>query len=214
MEPVDRFNSTVMTITVAVMYVVIEHVIPLVPLAGLPAETSKAIIVLLSTVGTYTAAAKALYLTFDHSVWVRQFVLGPSFLAGTWIGCYSGANNQRRFTVEIFEQRLNRIVVRGWAFAEDGKLHADWISDTAEVDPRVGTLVFSYNCQVYASKTKHQGIAVFHFVRPDHKTAANELIGYSADLTDGERTQNHEFKLSDTGKPLDEALQAAREEFP
>jgi hypothetical protein len=204
------FQFWITLATIAVMFVIIRHVPPLIPANSTTyAESLNVGITFLSSIGTYQSIARLLMLLFDHCPRLRKFVLGPSFVAGTWIGCYRNKAGEPRFTVEVFEQSLDRTTVRGWAFGSDKKLEADWVSDAVEVYPMSGLLRYSYNCQLYTLKTAHQGIAVFSFDRPTYKDPPKKMIGYSADLTDGDRTQNHEEKIADNGMALEAALERA-----
>jgi hypothetical protein len=204
------FQFWITLATIAVMFVIIRHVLPLIPTNPTAYGVSLDVgITFLSSIGAYQSIARLLMLLFDHCPHVRKFVLGPSFVAGTWIGCYRDKAGEPRFTVEIFEQSLDRTIVRGWAFGSDKKLQADWVSDAVEVYPISGMLRYSYNCQLYSFKTAHQGIAVFSFDRRTYKDPPIKMIGYSADLTDGDRTQNHEEKIDDKGMVLEVALERA-----
>jgi hypothetical protein len=77
----------------------------------------------------------------------------------------------------------------------------------------IGTLTYTYLCDLFHTNTSHQGVGVFQFNRSNHWKAPKSMIGYSADLTNGERSENKEFKISDKLIELDEAMSNARDRF-
>ena len=182
------------------------------PFASLVATTTKALAALVGSAAFYQLLATVLRWVFEHIRFLRKFVYGSEFLEGTWIGAY-GTTPDRRYTVEHFEETLDGVTVRGYAFTEAGALDASWNSNAVLFDSTAGTLTYSYNCDLTASKTSHQGIAVFNVERDSTRSAPRAMIGYSADLFDGSRTTNAEAKLSDKQISLVDAQAAARERF-
>ena len=208
----NRFHLFVASTTIATAYWVSTHItvtttsIPsLAPLAKLTAAY-------IGSAAFYQLVATLLRWVFDHVRPLRKIVFGNEFLEGTWIGAY-GHNTGKRFTVEHFEQTVEGVVIRGYAYTDADDLYAKWISKSVYFDANSGNLTYSYDCDVLASKISHQGIAVFSVQRNDTRKAANGLVGYSADLVDGSRSTNSEVKLSDRQVDLREALISAKKRF-
>ena len=118
MEGIQRFNLYVSTATVAVMFGIIEYVMPMLQASGIPpallqlipfaapvqiVEASKLVIAALATLGTYRLLAKILIPSIDHLPFIKPLIFGPSYVEGTWIGRF-GAPTQLKWTVEHFEQ--------------------------------------------------------------------------------------------------------------
>jgi hypothetical protein len=124
-------------------------------------------------------------------------MLGAAYIEGTWIGCYKTPKNENRLTVEHFEQTLDGIAIKGYAFTEGSdKPIVDWTSKAASVDGSLGVLTYSYTCNSAAEKTSFEGIADFKFERAHTRKPPKYLNGYSADLIDGIRSGNRERLLS------------------
>jgi len=163
-----------------------------------------------ATVGVYKLLAALLISFSDRVPFLKRFIFGPVYMEGTWIGRFDTPTGQK-FTVEHFEQKLNGIVIRGWASNENGSRYAEWTSIAASVDAERGLLTYTYDCDILCRNTKQQGIGVFQFERSAHWRAPTSMTGYSADLIDGERSENHEFKIEDKLMDLNSAMAKARE---
>ena len=227
MQAIERFNVTVSTATVAIMFVVIEYMLPMLQPSAIPAafqkllpfavpaqlvEGSKLALAALATFGAYKLLAALLIQSIDRLPGVKSIIFGPSFVEGTWIGQFHD-NNQPKWTVEHFEQSLNGIVIRGYAQNQDGTPYASWTSTAASVDYARGILTYTYDCDLIGQNSPQQGIGVFQFERPSAGKAPTGLIGYSTDLVDGVRSANHEYKILDGSMLLDAAMVKARARF-
>jgi hypothetical protein len=211
MSASSRFHWFVTTSTITVMYWVLYYLGKTFPSPSTLNIYSKTVIVYIGSVAFYQLLASSLRWLFDHVRWVRRKVLGPEYLEGTWIGCFAGQGGEKQFTVEHFEQTLDGIVIRGYAQNETNALFAQWTSKSVAIDSVKGTLTYSYDCDLRASKG--QGLAMFMFQRKDFHKPPGGLVGYSADLVDGIGSPNTEYKLSDAQVILAEAMEAAKKKF-
>ena len=204
MIPIQRFSISVSTMTVVVMFCILEYLLPMlqssaiprvllqyVPFPALILQISKIGLTALSTVGAYTLMSKTLGAFYERVPYLKGFIFGRSYMEGTWIGRFY-AQGKPKFTVEHFEQKLDGIIIRGWASNEDGTRYAEWTSSAVAIDDLRGMLTYTYDCDLLGRNTPQQGIGVFQFERPKHWKAPTGITGYSADLTDGGRTENHE----------------------
>jgi hypothetical protein len=157
----------------------------------------------------YQGIAWLLRWVFDHLLFLRKLVFGKEFLEGTWIGSF-GTGADRRFTIENFEQTIEGIAVRGYAYTDTDVLYAQWISKSVTFDVPAGTVSYSYGCDLLASKSSHQGIAFFNVQRVNANKPPHGMIGFSADLIDGVKASNTETKLSDEQVESAIALKAAK----
>jgi hypothetical protein len=227
MEGIQRFNLYVSTATVAVMFGIIEYVMPMLQASGIPpallqlipfaapvqiVEASKLVIAALATLGTYRLLAKILIASIDHLPFIKPLIFGPSYVEGTWIGRF-GAPTQLKWTVEHFEQDFAGIVIRGHAQNKNGTPYASWTSSAASVDPLHGTLTYMCNCDIIGHSTPQQGIGAFTFERANARKAPIAIRGYSTDLVDGLRSANHEIKISNKFLAVEEAMKIARGRF-
>ncbi len=225
MAAVQRLGIVVSTLTVAAMYAMLHYLLPALPSTpatisrylpflsnGQIAELSAALITVLAAVGTYKLLASILIRLADRWSLIKSAIFGASYLEGTWIGQFQTAGGPK-WTVEHFEQRLDEVVIRGWAESQDKSQYASWTSEAVSVDGGRGTLMYNYKCDLFGSKTSHQGIGVFQFERLAFWKAPFGITGYSADLVDGDRSENHEYKISNKLLTLEEAFERARLRF-
>lgn len=140
---------------------------------------------------------------------MKRLLLGASYMNGTWIGKFQGANGAI-YTVEHFEQGISSLKIRGQAFHANGSSYAYWNSVSETVDEVSGLLSYTYNCDKNSDKSSFHGLGVFHFERNDERCAPSRIRGYSADLVDGVRTENREQKISEDLVPFETALREAR----
>jgi len=227
MQAIQRFNVAVSTATVAIMFAIIEYLVPMLQASAIPAtflqlipfatptqlvEASKFVLTALATLGTYKLLAGLLIQSIDWAPYLKSFIFGPSYVEGTWIGQFHD-KNYPKWTVEHFEQSLNGIVIRGYAHNQDGTPYASWTSTAASVDDARGVLTYTYDCDLIGHNSPQQGIGIFQFERPAAGKAPTGIKGYSTDLVDGVRSANHEFKISNGSILIDEAMKQAHARF-
>ncbi len=211
MSASSRFHWFVTTTTITIMYWVLYYLAKKFPSPSSLDVYSKTVIVYLGSVAFYQLIASGLRWLFDHVRWVRRKVLGPEYVEGTWIGSFADRGGKKQFTVEHFEQTLDGLVIRGYAQSEANVFYAQWTSKSVAVDAEKGTLTYSYDCDLTASKG--QGLAIFTFQRKHFRKPPFGLVGYSADLVDGVGSHNDEYKLSDAQVNVTEAFEAAEKRF-
>lgn len=210
MTAIHRFHLYVATMTVSVMYLTLVHLLPRFSSAENPSIYYRLPLAFLGSVASYQLLAKTLLMLFNGSLLVRKLILGPEFVEGTWIGYYTDSKGDRKFTVERFEQTLDRIIIRGAAKRDNDQEAVQWESLDVSVDPVNGQLIYMYNCDPHSAKSRHQGIAVFQFERKGPGKPPHILYGYSADLIDGVRSTNRERKMSDRYVEFSVALKEAK----
>lgn len=213
MKPEHRFHSYVTTATVLVMFYFIKHVVPLLTISPVVDEFLKPAVSLLTSVGIYKLLAGLLLTTARRLKCVKRFMLGASYMNGTWIGSFQTESGETIHTVEHFEQTISSLKIRGQAFNSSGSSYAYWNSVSETIDEVSGLLSYTYNCNKNSEKGSFQGVGVFHFERSDESCAPSKIRGYSADLVDGLRTENRERKVSEELISFEEALLAARSAY-
>jgi hypothetical protein len=145
-----------------------------------------------------------------HNKYLKKVVLGPSYMEGTWVGHFIGHNDDIRYVVEIFEQELDYLVIRGYSFSEDGTRHAQWLSDALHIDSIKGRITYTYTCDVLSMGSPHQGIGVFDVQRENSRAHPTGIHGYVAEVTDGIRLPVKEIKMSESLLSPDAGLVGAR----
>jgi hypothetical protein len=210
MKPEHRFHSYVTAATVLVMFYFIKHVIPLLTFSPVLDSLLKPAVAMLASVGVYNILAGLLLQTAKRWRWVKRFMLGASYMNGTWVGKFLSSTSGTIHTVEYFEQTLSSLKIRGEAVDADDNSYAYWNSVSETIDESSGLLSYTYNCDKNSDKGSFQGVAVFHFERRDERCAPHKMRGYSADLVDGKRTENRELKISEKLLPFEVALIEAR----
>lgn len=204
-----RFYLIVCTITVVLMFTIIEHLVPLVRHAwgAIPALITTVI----SSLVIYRLIAWGIDIFLRKWLWLRAIVFGPSFLHGTWIGYFRGHNNDLRYVVEHFEQDFDGLVIRGQSFDENGREHAHWTSTSANIDPVRGILNYLSSCDIMTRNVTAQSVCVFQIQRDDISDCAHGITGYAVDVNDGVRIAVIEKKLDKRLLPFSEALPKAIE---
>lgn len=210
MKPEHRFHSYVTAATVLVMFYFIKHIIPLLTFSPFIEDVVKPAVSLLASVGVYKLLAGLLLQIAKRWKWVKRLLLGAIYMNGTWVGKFRSMTGETIHTVEHFEQTLSSLKIRGQAFNASGRSYAYWNSVSETIDEASGILSYTYNCDKNSDKSSFQGIGVFHFERSDEGCAPSRIRGYSADLIDGQRTENREKKISEDLIPFEAALLEAK----
>jgi hypothetical protein len=212
MSPNNKLHLFVATSTVGTMYKLLRELGTLFPQGSLEKAWYGSPFLWLGTIAFYQLLASILLWSFGYFRLFRRLILGPEYVEGTWIGSYMDPEGQR-FTVEHFEQRIDGVTIRGYAFDEKSEIRTTWTSDAVAVDADKGKITFSYDCRPGTKITSHEGLARFTFHRAGTRSPPTELIGYSADLIDGNRSFNRETNISRKLLPPAEAFERARKAF-
>lgn len=214
MSPEARFHTTVLSVTVSFMFAALVFLQPQLQLlhgSGPIGNIVGWLISLVASVATYHTVSKGLLLILSRLGIVKKWILGPLYLQGTWVGYYIEPGGETRLIVEIHEQDLESLVIRGSSYSINGDTCATWTSQTTDIDAKSGTLMYSYTCDLYAKTVSHQGVAVFRFQRKRASAPPHAIDGYSADLTNGIRTPSKEKKVCDTQLDVHDAIEKAKE---
>jgi hypothetical protein len=175
------------------------------------------LVILVGIVGStaiYTTAAKLLVSLLEHLRWVKKLLLAKDDLQGTWIGMYTNAEEQRIYSVEHFEQDLERLVIKGKGFDRSGEVTGEWNSIASAIDSVSKKLIYAYTCDRYKESGQFQGVCVFSLERPNSTKRPMTIHGYSADLTkEVRKTENREVRIDDDFLDMKEAFLRAVEYF-
>ena len=213
MTPEYKFHMYIAGFTVSIMYIIITKGIPLLNGLEFGSEYIKPIVTFVSAVAIYDTLYKVLIVLSRNLNWLNKHLLGARYLNGTWIGKFTIENNEPIFSVEIFEQTISSLKIRGYAFHENGKTFAQWVSTSESINEIDGVLTYTYGCNRNQDISSFDGIGVFNFERAGTHVPPTHISGYSADLIDGVRNQNREKKVSDKLLLIDEALKLAKKEY-
>ncbi len=211
MQPELRFHTIVVSATVVVMFGAIVFVQPLVQPLSTSVKVAGFVIAALASAGTYKSLAGLLDFVLRKWRWLREKLLGDTYLEGTWVGFFVGHGGDVRLFYEHFRQTLTSLVIQGNSYELDNTSHGDWVSVTANHDAANGRLLYAYTCNIISRSVQHEGIAVFNVRRPTPNAPADSLEGYSADLVDGHRSPSREIKVSTHFLDRKSAIEKARE---
>jgi hypothetical protein len=165
-----------------------------------------------ASLGLYRAISAALLGVFRRSLWFRRRILGPVFLEGTWVG-FLAHGGSHHFTVEWIDQESGETKIAGREFDASGHAYATWKSAASSVDVGNSRLTYAYSCDIFVQNSGHNGLAVFELVPRGKRKPPHVLDGYSADLTNGNKNTNREYKVSHDHIADDVALEYARSIF-
>lgn len=193
MSPELKFHSIVVAITTAIIFsvwlglnaVIIKFPFLTIILSGLV------------SLGIYKALTTIFLSIFRNFVFVKKHILGPRYMEGIWVGFFVGHNNKIRFFYEIFEQDLNRTVIRGRVFRDDGGFHGSWVAEDATIDTTRGKLTYHYHADAIGNTFINPGIGSFDIDRPAAHMSPLGLIGFSSDLFNPHKLTAFEEKISD-----------------
>jgi len=135
------------------------------------------------------------------STFVKEKILGNQYMEGTWIGCYIGVGGKPRLYIEVFEQSLDELIIRGKCFELDNSYKGSWISDTVVIDEKRGIMRYTYESDMLNNSHKNEGIAIFNFERTNRKTPPQKLIGYSSDIFNNTKIKSMEKKIDNSQFP-------------
>jgi len=210
-----RLSSTALFCTVTLMFFAVQFALnnksDLLKMP-LPTNILTGVGVGITSIGTYQLLTKALLFLFGKSIWLRRKVLGKAYIEGTWVGFYKHGN-LNRFTIEFIDQSGEETIVHGREFDENNNSRGSWKSALVSVDGVKRCLTYSYTCRMNQAKSPHEGLAYFEMLVPKPGSYPYILEGHSADLTDGDRDPNKEYKISETETSDDYALRWTHEIF-
>lgn len=145
---------------------------------------------------------------------LKKFILGASYMEGTWVGFFVGHNNNIRYLVESFEQDLSLLKVRGRVYRDDFTYHSSHISTDASIDTVNGRLSYSYDADAILNTHINPGLARFELVRKGREKMPHHIVGYSSDLFHSKKLTAFQDKVSDsTALELSVALSEAEKVY-
>lgn len=209
MSPTAKFNSLLAGATVFIMYFLVTLVAPLLQAAGVTFPLLLPVGAFVTSVGVYRLLTMALRWLMEKVEKIRELVLGPYYMNGTWVGWYRGHTGELRYMVEHFEQSLDSVVIRGWSYTKERQCHGDWVSDLAAIDAEQGTLHFTYKFNVYANSKPSYGLNESHFQRKSKRHAPYALTGLAHDLNDETRIPVQSQRVSNKLLSVKESLALA-----
>jgi uncharacterized protein (DUF433 family) len=213
MTPETRFHSLVVGCTVAIMFIVLSAVIPLLESIHLPLGIKISLgpaIAFLTSAATYQTVTKIFIALLRHSPWLKQKILGPFYVEGTWAGYLIDTDRKLYYVIEHFEQELTSLVIKGGAYTATGELVWRWQADATNINGQSGTLTYAFTCDPLDDGTVHQGLAVFDFKRQRSTAPPYAIEGYAADVLNGRRMPSNEKKASSLFLEDGEALEIAK----
>lgn len=193
MSPELKFHSITISATTAIVFLgwvcfnrfIVRYPVPSVVISGL------------ISLGSYRFLAILFLSLFRRSKAIKRFILGPRYMQGTWAGFFVGQKQTIRLFVEFFEQELDRTVIRGRSYGEDGSFHGSWIAEDASVDPTRGKLTYHYQTDAIGNSFINPGIAAFDMQRVSANKPPEGLIGFSSDLYSPRKLLAFEEKIAE-----------------
>jgi len=190
------------------MYAVITWLLPLISIFPF----LKFLLAILASIALYRGIAKGIYYILGTWLWLRKKLLGEEFLEGTWVG--SIRREPLEYTIERYRQNKGILEIEGDSFLENGSPRSHWRPTAVRVDLTNRKLVYAYTRDIEGNRQSHEGVASFQLKwGKGELSACDRLEGYAADLTDGNRDANSEYKLSDKWLGREKALEEAIKRF-
>ena len=210
MDPKNKVRAAALGFTVTIIFAALNYLIPLLHAAGAGVKTAVWGISVFASAGVYQTLATSFSTLLLLWPWGKRIIFGGYYLEGTWVGYYQ-EDTYFCYVVEVIEQDLDTIVIKGSSYDQNLNRRAQWTSDAVTFDAISGVLNYSYTCHIIPDKTVDQGIAIFSLVRERTGKAGTDLYGYSTDVKDGTRTASWEHKITHTGQRPEDALKEAIE---
>jgi hypothetical protein len=180
-----KFHAYVTTATVALMFVVLTWIVPWLQAQPIAVQAIAAGVALLATRGIYDSLAAILHHLAQRSLTLKQWLLGPAYLHGTWVGSLIGKGGDMRIIVEHYDQDLAELVVRGRSYTEAGDPHAEWHTLATRVQPKEGLLFCFYLTRIYSHATPAEGVGRYQFVPGKGSHGPIGLSGHVVDTDNG-----------------------------
>ncbi|WBS05408.1 hypothetical protein OU994_14560 [Pseudoduganella sp. SL102] len=214
MHPAEKFYSLVTATTIAIMFLSITLIVPLIVDLSPSSKALGSLVAILSSIGVYRIISQIAAMVIHNVVWMRKWIFGGSYLHGTWVGYFIGRNNNKRYTVEHFDQDLDGIIINGQSRDTEQKPHAEWTSISVSLDRRTGRLIYSYALNILSRQGTAIGINNSQLERTSHRSSAKTFAGHTQDLGEQSRLQLTGVKISDELLPWKYAFECARKKFP
>lgn len=194
-EAQRRIGILTVTITVAVMFLLLSRLAPILTASVSPWLTLPA--AALTSIGTYTFLASIVSLLARRSRYLRRLLLGPADIEGTWVGYMVLAGEQHR-VVEWIEQDIESVMIRGQCFKPDGSYYSQWNSNAVNLDIERGILTYTHTCEILDAATGASvyGLSKFQLERRSKSHSPSAMSGFSTDEGFQGRVQASQSRLS------------------
>jgi hypothetical protein len=209
----DRLASLTIATTVVVMFIGVVIVAPKLQSANAASIITAGAASALVSVGIYRLIAALFLWLFKKCRAIRRFALGAGYLEGTWVGHYKDSESKLRFTIEFIDQSSGETKIHGREIDQTGATRGSWKSDSVSVDPQNQRIIYNYSCGMHENRADQRGIAVFDLITQEDGGYPSILDGYAADLIDGQKDPNKEYKISETAVKDEFALIEAHRIF-
>lgn len=210
MNPELRFHSIVIGITTGLVFLIWLFFNRLIVVYPVTAVVLSGLI----SIGIYKAVAMLLLSLFRNIQIVKKFILGPEFMEGIWAGFFIGHKSNVRLVVETFEQDLNRTVIRGRVYDDNGNYRGSTIAEDATIDVIRAKLTYHYQADPIGTTFINQGIACFDLERSHPNKSPVSIVGFSSDLFNPQKLLAFEDKISDKKNlDKDELIEKAKEVY-
>jgi len=130
------------------------------------------------------------------------------------VGYFIGHAGDKRYSIQHMEQDLDGTVISGRSYTATQAAHANWTSDSVNIDARRRRVTFTYVMNIGTRNVTVEGITTIQLQRSAPHRSADALAGYAHDLNDLQRIHIQEIKVSDQLLAWDQALQEAIRRFP
>ncbi|MHB9292737.1 hypothetical protein Holit_01840 [Hollandina sp. SP2] len=75
---------------------------------------------------------------------LKKIFLGNEYLAGKWIGYYTGFSGNIRYFVETIEQDFGNITIRGNTYDENMNFHSTYTSEAVGIDGKNDVFIYCF----------------------------------------------------------------------
>lgn len=196
MTPIKKFNSTIVVVTIAIMYFLCSYINNILQIS----EESTLVIAILgvfTSFGFYRFLSQVLNWLLQKFRFVKKIILGDRFLEGTWIGFYVGAGGEIRYFYETYEQTLDEVWISGYSFRADKTIHGKWKASNPIIDSENKKIIYYYETDMLGNLHINQGFASFTLEKRDKNKFFNKMIGFSSDIYNPTKLLAIEEKVSE-----------------
>jgi hypothetical protein len=149
----------------------------------------------------------AFFINFFNRV--KKFILGASFVEGTWVGYALESDQGIYYVVETYEQTLTQVSMEGVGLTEAGKVLVRWSSKAIEIRSKTHTLGQVSSYYDVASGSSTDVIGCFVLLREGTQPAPKRKEGFVVEVAGLNRHLLIEEKISDKLLDPQEALSSA-----
>ena len=213
MSPSEKFYGLLASVTVTIMFFLVINLTNLINSAAIDYPWLLSVGALISSAGMYRILSLGIRWLMERWGWLKGLILGPYYMHGTWIGCFYGHGNDKRYIIEHFTQDMDSLVITGRSFTESKQEHGHWESGSTTIDTRKGRLIYTYTFDVLRQTSPLEGIHSSLLERKSAHHAPSSMSGFAHDLNDDFRVAVNSIKISNSLLPWDQALRLAEANF-